>query len=213
MQNLMMGHASIGTFLKHYLSRRVTVDTQAVVRGIQPQDALMRAACTMSRSIDSRRPRRLTSEESASVNNHPTIVSLLHQREKLKRCLQNATKHPTYKKLNCEINKERQRQRHSLLQDVKERWEYEQPVRDVEQQLAGIDIKDDFEEVHDTMHPAQKELAESVLSQPGTTLEEEVRRRNRAICAVTLYCSIKEGKINSTQAKQQSRNVIPLAKS
>jgi hypothetical protein len=60
MQNLMMGHASIRTFLKHYLSRLVTVDTQAVVRRIQPQDALMRAACTMSRSIDRRRPRRLT---------------------------------------------------------------------------------------------------------------------------------------------------------
>ncbi|KAF1935778.1 hypothetical protein EJ02DRAFT_428122 [Clathrospora elynae] len=44
MQNLMMGHASITTFLKHYLSRRITVDTQAVVQGIQPQAALMRAA-------------------------------------------------------------------------------------------------------------------------------------------------------------------------
>jgi hypothetical protein len=48
MQNLMMGHASIATFLKHYLSRRITVDTQAVVRGIQPQAALMRAACNIA---------------------------------------------------------------------------------------------------------------------------------------------------------------------
>jgi hypothetical protein len=36
MQNLMMGHASIAIFLRHYLSRRIIVDTQAVVRGIQP---------------------------------------------------------------------------------------------------------------------------------------------------------------------------------
>lgn len=72
MQNLMMGHASINTFLKHYLSRRVTVDTQAVVRRTQPQDTMMRAACNMSRSIDHRRPQRLTPEQSASVNDSLT---------------------------------------------------------------------------------------------------------------------------------------------
>ncbi|KAH4927418.1 hypothetical protein HBI79_137340 [Parastagonospora nodorum] len=55
MQNMMMGHASIVTFLKYYLLRRITVDTQAVVCGVEPQDILMRAACTMSRSIDLRR--------------------------------------------------------------------------------------------------------------------------------------------------------------
>ncbi|KAF2200074.1 hypothetical protein GQ43DRAFT_473069 [Delitschia confertaspora ATCC 74209] len=38
MQNLMIGHAKKQTFFKHYLSRRVTVDTQAFVRGIQPQN-------------------------------------------------------------------------------------------------------------------------------------------------------------------------------
>ena len=79
MQNLMMGHASITTFVKHYLSRRVTVDTQAVVRGIQPQDSLMRAACTLSRSIDPRRPRRLTQEQSASINDQTNVRALLEQ--------------------------------------------------------------------------------------------------------------------------------------
>jgi hypothetical protein len=34
MQNLIIGHASIATFLRHYLLQRITVDTQAVVRGI-----------------------------------------------------------------------------------------------------------------------------------------------------------------------------------
>jgi len=212
MQNLIMGHASITTFLKHYLSRRVTVDTQAAVRGIQPQDALMRAACTMSRSIDPRRPRRLTPEQSTSVNNHPAVRSLLDRRERLKRTLKNATKDPRYKELNRKINQERQRQRHALLQDVKKRWEYEQPVRDVEQQLAGIEIKDDPMVVHDTMLPAQKELAESVLSQPGTTLEEEMRRRNRAIRAIVLYCGIEEGGMHSGPKRLSSR-VAPPGKS
>jgi hypothetical protein len=212
MQNLMMGHASIMTFLRHYLSRRITVDTQAVVRGIQPQTALMRAACTMSRSIDHRRPRRLTPEQSASINNDPSVRSLLEQREQLKRTIPDATKHPKYKALASKINQERQRQRHALLQAVKERWEREQPVRDVEQQLAGGRIKDDPEQVHYAMPPAQEELADSVLSQPGTTIEEELFRRNRAIRAVMLYCRLEEGGMNPTRMKREKEKPSPPAK-
>ena len=104
MQNLMMGHASISTFLKHYLSRRITVDTQAVVRGIQPQTAFMRAACTMSRSIDLRRPRRLTQEQSASVDEDASVRFLLDRRDRLKRKVPNATKHPEYKTLVSKIS-------------------------------------------------------------------------------------------------------------
>ena len=213
MQNLMMGHASIATFLKHYLSRRITVDTQAVVRGIQPQAALMRSACTMSRSIDRRRPRRLTEEQSASVDDDPSICSLLNQREHLKRTVRNATKQPKYKALTTKINQERQRRRHALLKDVKERWEFEQPVRDVERQLAGLETNDDLELVHDIMLPAQKKLCDSVLSKPGATIEEEVARRNCAIHAVTLYCGIEEGGMNPIRKGGRSRNAALPAKS
>jgi hypothetical protein len=212
MQNLMMGHASIATFMKHYLDRRITVDTQAVVRGIQSQTALMRAACTMSRSIDHRRPRRLTQEQSASVNDDPSIRSLLKRREQLKRTLPNATKHPKYKALAAKINQERQRQRHALLHAVKERWEFEQPVPDVEQQLAGGGIKDDPELIHDAMPPAQEELADSVLSQPGTTVEGEFCRRNRAIDAVMLCCRLEEGGMNPTRIKRGKEKPSPPAK-
>ncbi|KAF1935123.1 hypothetical protein EJ02DRAFT_471417 [Clathrospora elynae] len=167
MQNLMIGHASITTFLKHYLSRRNTVDTQAVVQGIQPQAALMRAACTMSRSIDYRWPQQLTEEQSASVDDDPSVCSLLNQQEQLKRTVTNATKHPKYRALASKLSQERQRQRHALLWDIKERWEFEQP--------------DNPELVHNVMLPAQGELANLVMSKPGTTIEEEMDRRNRAI--------------------------------
>lgn len=213
MQNLMMGHASITTFLKHYLSRRITVDTQAVVRGILPQTALMRAACTMSRTIDRRRPRRLTPDQAASVNNHPSVHALLNQRDRLKRTIPNATKHPKYKALAAKINQERQRQRHALLQDIKKRWEFEQPVRDVEQQLAGFEVKDDPELVPDAMLPLQRQLAELILSNPGTTIEEEMGRRNRAIRAVTLYCGTEEGGMSPIRADSQSKNAASIVRS
>ncbi|KAF1975817.1 hypothetical protein BU23DRAFT_597550 [Bimuria novae-zelandiae CBS 107.79] len=212
MQNLIMGHANIRTFLKHYLSRRVTVDTQAVVRGIQPQDALMRAACTMSRSIDARRPRSLTPDQSASVNDDPIVRSLLAQQERLKRSLANATRHSHYQALNRKINQTRQRLRHALLQEIKERWEYEQPVRDVEQQLAGIEAKDVAAAAMscDAMLSAQKALVDTVLTQPGTSLQEEVSQRNRAIRAVMDYCGIEEGGIHLSRLKQSKGHVVPL---
>jgi len=64
----------------------------------------MRAAYTISRLINCRRPQRLTQEQSASVNNNPSVYFLLNQREQLKRTVPNATKHPKYKALASKIS-------------------------------------------------------------------------------------------------------------
>jgi Protein of unknown function (DUF3435) len=213
MQNLIIGYASIATFLKHYLLQHITVNTQAVVRGIQPQTALIQAACTISCSINYCQPQQLTQEQSESVDNNPTVCSLLDQQEQLKHTIPNATKHPKYKALVSKISQERQCQQHALLQDIKERWEFEQPVRDVEQQLAGLETKDNTDLVHNMLVPAQGELADSVLSKPGTTIEKEIDRCNRAIYAVTLYCGIEEGGINPILREERTRNVAPPIKS
>jgi hypothetical protein len=173
----------------------------------------MRAACTMSRSIDRRRPRRLTQDQAASVNDHPSVRSLLSQRDRLKRKCPGVTRHPKYKALTSKINQERQHQRRALLQDVKERWEFEQPVRDVERQLAGLEVTDDPELLDEAMLPLQRQLADLILSQPGTTVEEEKERRNRAICAVARYCGIEEGGMNPVRAGSRRMNTPSPVKS
>jgi hypothetical protein len=43
------------------------------------------------------------------------------------------------------------------------------------------------------MPPAQRRLVETVMTLPGTTLEEEFRRRDAAIDAVGAYCRFEEG--------------------
>ena len=77
-----MKHANTDVFLNHYLSRRITTDTQAVVRDFAPQAEIIRAACRMSHYIDPQRPRFLTPEQSHSVNQHPRIRKLIRQQEK-----------------------------------------------------------------------------------------------------------------------------------
>jgi hypothetical protein len=193
----MMQHADMRTFVKHYLPRRVTADTAAIVRGLKPQHTLMRAACRMSRWINPDRPQELTKEQSLPVNQHPRIRRLIAQREKWKRRPQGkATEQLGYRALSREIVNERQRQRCALLKQVQERWDQEHPVNEVKLQLSGHKFSKDVKttlELSDEMPPIQKRLVETIMTLPGTTLEEEFRRRNAAISAVAAYCKFEEG--------------------
>ncbi|KAF1970804.1 hypothetical protein BU23DRAFT_472901, partial [Bimuria novae-zelandiae CBS 107.79] len=108
---------------------------------------------------------------------------------------------------------ERQRKRHTILQDMKERWEYRQPVRDVEQQLAGVEIENDLKEVHSDRLPAQKELVDAIWAPAGCNLEEEIQRRNKAIRAVARYCGIEEGGMHPSRSKRLSGRITPPGKS
>ena len=47
----------------------------------------------------------------------------------------------------------------------------------------------------------QKELVNAVISLLGTTFKEEIRQRNRAICAVMQYYKVEEGRIYPTAFK------------
>ncbi|CAG8182071.1 unnamed protein product [Penicillium nalgiovense] len=73
-QNLIMKHADTRTFLNHYLPRHIDTDKQNVMNGRESNKSLMRATTRMSRWIDKRRPRYLTSEQRASLREHPEYV-------------------------------------------------------------------------------------------------------------------------------------------
>jgi hypothetical protein len=84
LQNVMLQHASIDTFVRHY-SVGIHVDAQAIVRGLPAQKQLMRFACSISRSINPRRPYRL--DDMSSVNDVPrvrTLEELKQTREKVR---------------------------------------------------------------------------------------------------------------------------------
>lgn len=197
LQNMILQHADMRTFVNHYLRRRVTKDTMAIVRGYKPQNGLMKAAVRLLRWIDPRRPQELTSEQSQSVNQNPHILRLVRKREKLKRRYAGtATKQPRYKALTNDIAKERQRQRVALLKKVRDDWDLESSVRDVELQLSGLKFEQSVEttlNLADDMPLPQRRLAETIITLPGTTLEEETCRRNAAINAAAAYCKIQEG--------------------
>ncbi|KAF2012894.1 hypothetical protein BU24DRAFT_425506 [Aaosphaeria arxii CBS 175.79] len=213
LRNLMMQHANTAVFLNHYLSRRVTTDTQAIVRGTEPQTEIMRAACRMSRWIDPDRPRRLTPEQSATVNDDLQIQELLRRQEKYSRI---PSRQEKYKEIGKRVRNRRQQLRRELRNCIRENWDREQAVRDIQQQLSGSKFGDQVKtklNLCPERTPLHNALIESLLSLPGTTLEEEYRRRSKAINAVAAYCLIEEGVTRSSQQQTRSaeRQVLPTA--
>ncbi|KAG9246656.1 hypothetical protein BJ878DRAFT_533103 [Calycina marina] len=217
LQNMMMQHAKIDTFIKHYLRRTVTADTRAIVSGYEPQRDLMRAACRMTRWIDPDRLQELTLEESLSVNQDPVVCRLATEREKWKRRFQGtATQQLGYRIISQAIFNTMQRLRAALLKYVQERWDLEHPVDEFERQLSGLKLNQNVKRTldqNDEMPPLQKRLVETVMTLPGTTIEEEFRRRNAAINAVAAYCHLHEGgaaAIPCERSSTQRTSPMPL---
>lgn len=170
---------------------------RAIVSGYEPQKDLMRAAGRMTRWIDPDRPQSLSLEEAQSVDKDPQLRQLLTLRERWnQRYKGTATKRPDYKRLSSEIFNLRQQMRATLLKQLRDKWDTEQPVKDVELQLAGLKFSDAPEPKAvqiPEMPPMQKRLVETIMTLPGTTVEEEFCRRNAAINAVAAYCNFQEG--------------------
>jgi hypothetical protein len=72
LQNVMLQHADIRTFVKHY-EVDVDVDVQGIVRKTGSQTPLVRFACSLSASIDLDRPYKLLTAESRSLNELPVV--------------------------------------------------------------------------------------------------------------------------------------------
>jgi hypothetical protein len=189
-----MKHSDTKVFLNHYLSSRIRTDTQAIVRGTAPQDELMKAACRMSRWIDVDRPRRLTPEQSQSVDQDNQIRKLFQRRE---RCKRKPSQQDKYRKLSVDIRNRKQQLRYRLLKKIRESWDREQAAKDIQQQISGesfsIKMKKDLRNSSDRS-PQHALLIEAIMSLPGESLDKENLRRSNAIRVIAEYCHLEEGR-------------------
>ncbi|GMG38731.1 unnamed protein product [Aspergillus oryzae] len=247
LQNVMLQHADIRTFIRHY-EVDVDIDVQGIVRKTGSQTPLVRFACSLSASIDPDRPFWLSAEESKSLNQLPAVRERqktvnerkrkwVDRKAKLDRVtqacqasfgplnagaltgrhrqLQVKLQHlqdrtlEAKRKYNAsirELRNEKQRQRNRRIRENLERYKNEQPVIDLERQLAGklVDAKVmGALERKGFMPPQQMLMIDAILSLPGTTLEAEYQRRINAINAVTAFCGVEEGR--PTRRTTQSR--------
>ena len=202
-QNLIMKHADIRTFLKHYLPRRIGTDMQALMRGLKPDSAMMRAVTRMGRWIDRRRPRELTDAQKATVEHDPELQKAIRKRDAFSTKLQRSQKKSGRKldkldKLKRDVTNTRNRLLYALRQRVREEFDEEQAVLDIERQLAGTAILDEEAkeqlQTEEQLLPQQIHLLGKLMTWPTSlSVEVEWQRRNEATEAVRLYCDVMEG--------------------
>ncbi|KAF9884017.1 hypothetical protein FE257_002405 [Aspergillus nanangensis] len=135
-------HLDIRTFVRHY-EVDVDVDVQGIIRKTGSQTSLVRYACSLSTSIDPDRPYKLSSEESKSLNELP-VIRARQDTVNLELFQDRAMEAKgRYNKALHELRNEKQRQRNRRIRENLERYRNEQPVIDLERQLASklIDTK------------------------------------------------------------------------
>ncbi|KAJ5346269.1 hypothetical protein N7452_004273 [Penicillium brevicompactum] len=96
-----------------------------------------------------------------------------------------------------ELRNQKQRQRNKRIRVNLERYKNEQPVIDLERQLAGklVDRKVMGALEHTSSMPSEfVTVIDTMLTVPGATVEAEYQRRINAIKAVTAFCGVEEGR-------------------
>ncbi|KAK1840387.1 C2H2 finger domain-containing protein [Colletotrichum chrysophilum] len=188
LRNLAMGHGNSDPFQRHYLGRNISADLWGILRGQKPQQALLKQACSIGHSISKRRPIDLTPEQSASVATHPTIRTLTKAVQGL------PLGSRQYTEAKRAIRNEKQRLRKELKQQIRDEWTGKQATDDIERQIHGIGFaKPTTVDTCRPQGPAQKRLLAKLTAPLVTTLEGQYRRRDDAINAVSVYCSVQEG--------------------
>ncbi|KAJ5982545.1 hypothetical protein N7451_012645 [Penicillium sp. IBT 35674x] len=185
------------------LCQRIPKNLPAIIRGLDPEEDIMRAVCRMSRTIDPDRPQELTTEQPTSVNQLPEIAAVSRQSDDIARSLgrplsqnKGTPAYETYRKLNQELVGAKKRAHDALLLQIQSKYDREQPMLEIKRQLSGIEPADSGKkplECSTEVPIPQQRLIKSLLTLPRTTLEEEMARRTEAIDAVAAYCQFEEG--------------------
>ncbi|KAH6721988.1 hypothetical protein BKA61DRAFT_666735 [Leptodontidium sp. MPI-SDFR-AT-0119] len=147
-----------------------------VYRRLDTQKDLMRFTYSMSRSIDPRRPRKLTPEQTALVNGLLYILKLHKRVNDLSKAPVSSRKDNRLQKAIKRLYNEKQRKRRELLKDIKERYKSEQPMKDSERQLSGIVVDEDTRDalVRADMSLEQLSLIDAILTLPRKSPEQEL---------------------------------------
>ncbi|KUL81310.1 hypothetical protein ZTR_09549 [Talaromyces verruculosus] len=199
--NLIMKHASMRTFLNHYLPRNIDTDMQNIMNGRKPNTALMHAIRRISRWTDKRRPRKISAQDRAELRQHPEYLEAVRERdEQAILCQQNPCKQNQswLNQLDADVDRVFRRLCRIRRKEVRAAFSRKQAKIDIERQRSGSAFHNE-ETKHNVQTVAQippelSRLLEKLLTWPTShSLDDEWARRNAATKAVTEYCSVWEG--------------------
>ena len=196
-----MQHHDSSVYLKNYMPSYIGKDLHAIVRGLPPQEELMRAASGMSRSIDQRRSRSLNPSQLAQAHQHPEVKLLRRRKEDLKKTIRacgatlraDGTKaYQSYLEICRQLQSKEKKVKRAMMADIRATYREEQPVADIENQLRGHSGQEEEQVESEMTHSklcTKRESAFNTLFTFATSdPAEECRRRSEAINAVTALC-------------------------
>ncbi|CAK4031768.1 C2H2 finger domain-containing [Lecanosticta acicola] len=210
-RNLILQHANSLVFQHNYLSHYITQDTHAAYRGLEPQSSIMRVASGMLRSIDTRRPRKLTESQAMDVNQHPDVRVLSRRKRRLRKQINDtlgtvtSTKgtqaYQLFKQIERDLRSTKRAVARKLLVDSQTRFRETQPVADIEAQLGhGSDgsvtaeraIDQPEQPTADKLSIERRRVVAALLTFATSDPQEENVRRSEAINAVSALCRRQE---------------------
>ncbi|KAL4984463.1 hypothetical protein BDW68DRAFT_193609 [Aspergillus falconensis] len=210
---LIMKHASPRTFLNHYHPLEIDTDMIRIICGLDPDVELMRAVTRQNRWQDPRRPRYLTEQQRAQVEDHPELEEA---RRKLSKMISQYNKTqqpgllPRIERQKKEVKNTQKRLLRALRHQIRENFDEEQAFLDIEAQLSGTIVEEEEEDnkpLENAISPPQLHLLQCLLSYPiSNSLEDEWNRRDTAADAVMQYCDVLEGGPLRGRPKRETTN-------
>lgn len=148
-RNIILQHHNSFVFQKNYAFRYMS-DIQIIYRDLNLQIALMRAANRMSRTIDSRRLRKLSFAQQIEIDRYSKIRFLRRRLKSLLQILQDQKRsivsikgtllYDYYRQVYQVYRNLKRRHKKALLIEIKEKYKKKQPIIDIQQQLKKLPV-------------------------------------------------------------------------
>lgn len=184
----------------------MAIDSNAIVRGLDPQAALLQRVCGVGHNRSKRRPYDLTPEQAASIKHDPHIMKLRRHYETLRKRGSIAEAASA----RVILHRESQRLRRDLRKKIRTDWTTQQAVADIESQLRGHDIPEAHLDPGPPCTPEQEYLLAALTAPREKTVEGQLRRRNTAITTIARYCKVVEPPVRRGPQQRLASNSIRL---
>lgn len=188
-------------------------------RGLDQQTALIRYATGISRTIDKRRPWALTPKQRKEIKSRPQVSRLATCRKAYKKWIDaefggaeavaGTEIEREYDQIIRDLRNETAYQERLFLDEITAKFDKEQPVLDITQQLNGTPVdevpKSEIFNLPAYAHEERTRAVKSLLTLTPKSLEEECAMRAEAIDAVSALCALYDSRYR--WRRQQARAV------
>lgn len=182
----------------------MAIDSNAIVRRLEPQTDLLQRVCGVGHNKSRRRPYDLTQEQAASVNQHPRIVKLRGHHEILRKRGSRADA----ASVRVILHRESQKLKRDLRKKIRADWTTQQAIADIESQLHGHKIPEAHSDPGPPRTPAQQHLLAALAAPQEKTITGQLKRRNTAIIAIACYCKVIEPPVGRRPQQRLASNGI-----